>query len=1189
MGLFSSITVEKPKGLFSDIPDTVNPANTPQITVPNFSVGGSSTPQFTDSSNVISNLFTGIGGAVADTVSNAGKNLTSNLKNSIDFLKSAFSEPSKTLNDTAVGVYQGVNESIDEWKARNQKFSEITKKVQDGTATDEDRTWYKNELDEMQKKANDLVMSFTTAGGGSDDIAAAIRNIAKSNNADEIGGLLKRIGVDDSLIPQASKFFTTVDDPNVIAHILNGELVPRSAGLLESTIQRGLFSEIKSGPSYIDDIAKATDNKIIKTLLEENTNINKTQLNALSDVLTTVKDPKKVETILSSFDNPKFVSSADDSALFKAAKEIDETAPKFDQAKALDDWEVNFQEKVADLDKKIMSLQDTLKVASSREKPAIQKALDNLYKESANLEDDFLAKWGDPNVANVVEDITNNLTPPKKAIKFSEEGIPLSTRKMEAKLAMREGQYRPFGGASKTPIVQGSEGEVRSLEKLAREARDISSGGEIPSGVSFGDIVSRTVTPDKAKVNLVDTYLRTPDRVMKKIGFEQESKDLRKAMDNYWKELPKNIQKITDWSKQVGPESNQRIFKWLDGQAIDLRPDEKKVAGEIKDWLKGWADRLGLREDQRVSDYITRIFDKDIVDGGFPEDIAKLIADRVPGSVYNPFTLRRLGAKGYLEDTWKALDAYVKRGTRKAYLDPVLEKIQAKAGHSLQTTKLEESQFNYIKRYVENINMRPTDFDKAIDNWIKSTRLGKKLGDRPVTATSRFLRQMTFRGMLGGNVGSALRNLSQGVNTYATLGEKYTAIGYSKLFMKGSYDELAREGVLNAGFIQDRALSSTKKVVEKLDKGLFIFFDTAEKINRGAAYFGAKAKYIKNNTRIVNGQEVWKTGASMEGAVDYAKGIVRKTQFVFDNVDTPVGMQGDIVKTFTQFQGFNVKQAEFLSELAKDKNFLGILRYIGAGALFAMTIGQAFGMKITDIIPFYQHGELFGGTFGQPPSLQVPAAIGSAALDLPDQYGNDRTTGKKIEDIVKKLPGIIPGGTQAKKTYQGYEAVKEGGSFDKAGRKQFDTPQSTLGKAQALIFGKYSTQEARDYFNKEMTAEEKAYKEAVSADTKEGKDDRKRIMPTYKKAQELVEAGNEDEARKLVNGLSEEDYAVYKKIRASEKAKETLEGKKALFPTFLEVQKLKTEGKVEEAKAIVNGFTDKEYKYYTLLKKQFEE
>ena len=635
------------------------------------------------------------------------------------------------------------------------------------------------------------------------------------------------------------------------------------------------------------------------------------------------------------------------------------------------------------------------------------------------------------------------------AIKAAKENLD-SIDKTELQRMITENQLPPTKQAvanvpsvEETPSSALMPGEAKSIEIQAEQARNITKGGDFPMGVSLPKIISETVTPVEKKVHVIDTYLRTPNRVMEKIGFGKEAKDLRVAGDEYWKELPKNIDKIKNWAKEVPAESNKRIFKWLDGQAIDLRPEEQKVANEVKTWLQGWAERLKIQNDNRISEYITHVFDKGS-QKEFDEELAKLIADKIPGSVYDPFTLKRLGARGYKEDTWLALDAYVKRGTRKVHFDPVLEKIQRKAGSALDMSNIEKSQWKYINNYISNINMRPTDLDESVDNVVKNI-VGYKFGTRPVTRITALLRRMTFRGMLGLNPGSALRNISQGINTYATLGEKYTTIGYVSLLKRGATSELEREGVLNAGFIQDKVLSVAGKAMEKLDKGLFYFFDKAEKINRGSAYFGAKSKALAE-------------GKTEEQAIEYAKGIVRKTQFVFDTVDTPVGMGSDIVKTLTQFQTFTTKQIEFLTEMARDKNFVGLLRYGVAGMLFVSTIGKAFGMEPKELLPIYR--------LGTPPALKFPVEVGKAVLDTPNKYGQQRSLGQKASDIGKATVGLIPGGTQAKKTIQGVTAVGEGAVKDKAGRTQFKIGSSTWNNIQAYLFGKYASPEAKAYFDK---------------------------------------------------------------------------------------------------------------------------
>ena len=560
---------------------------------------------------------------------------------------------------------------------------------------------------------------------------------------------------------------------------------------------------------------------------------------------------------------------------------------------------------------------------------------------------------------------------------------------------------------------------------------------------SLPRIVERSVTDVKQKINLFD-YLRTPERVLRKIGFENEAKLLRTGYEAYVKELPKNIDKITAWSKQVGKKSNERIFQFLDGKAVELDETERSVASEVQIWLKEWADRLGLPKDNRIASYITHLFDEELLKKEFDEDLAKIIANKIPGEVYDPFLEKRLGARGYIQDTWKALDAYVKRGTRKVHMDSALEAIKTKAGKTLETSPLEQSQFEYLKKFIDHVNLRPTKLDTMIDNTIKSL-IGYKFGQRPVTRLTKLLRQMTYRGMLGLNPGSALRNISQGINTYAVLGEKYTTIGYANLFKSGAFNEIKGAGILTDNFIQDRTLSSTKKAMEKVDKGLFFFFEMAERINRGAAYFGAKSKALDD-------------GKTIEEAMEFGREIVRKTQFAFSSIDTPVGLQSDIAKTLSQFQTFTLKQIEFLSEMALDKNFIGLIRYAVAGTVFVYTIGQAFGMEIKDLVPTFR--------FGPPPSLKLPVEATKAILGVPDNFGRERDLRTKVEDVAESGLGLVPAGIQVKKTFQGAKAIKEGGSFNKAGSLQFEVGESLPKRLQTLAFGKFATKEAKVFFNK---------------------------------------------------------------------------------------------------------------------------
>lgn len=611
-------------------------------------------------------------------------------------------------------------------------------------------------------------------------------------------------------------------------------------------------------------------------------------------------------------------------------------------------------------------------------------------------------------------------------------------------------QMKPLAQESKRTALEGLQDVTESTEqhqlrtKLATPetvAQKLMGQSKVfDQAESLGQTISKGNIDVKKKVNLLD-YIRTPDRVLKKIGLEKEAGLLRRQYDKYIKELPQEIDKVTAWSKRVSKIGNAKIFNYLDGDTtINLTPEEMQVASEVKAYLKEWAEKLKLPEDKRISHYITHIFEPDFIQKEFDQDLANIIKDKVPGSVYDPFLEERLGKKGYIEDTWRALDAYVKRATRKYNMDVALKPLAKKA------EGLEQSQYDYVKKYIDRVNLRPTKLDNLVDNTIKSV-IGYKLGQRPVTSLTRTARQMIYRGALGLNVGSAVKNLTQGVNTYAKLGEKYTIKGYYDLLTKGT-KELIENGALGQDIIQDRALSSTRKFWEKFDRKLFYLFDSVEKINRGAAYYGGKSKALA-------------MGMSENEAIEYAKKLVRDTQFTFGSIDTPVALQSDIAKLLAQFQTYTLKQGEFLAEMAHTKDYAGLMRYSLGSLAIAATIGKAIGMEWKDFIPMLR--------FGAPPAIKAPLEIGKTIIGARDKWGNIPSMEQRGRSISNALVPYVPAGVQSKKTYEGLRDTIQGYSESPSGRIRYVLPYTMGTKIQGGIFGTYATPQAKEYHNKERS------------------------------------------------------------------------------------------------------------------------
>lgn len=613
------------------------------------------------------------------------------------------------------------------------------------------------------------------------------------------------------------------------------------------------------------------------------------------------------------------------------------------------------------------------------------------------------------------------------------------------------------------PLLMGKnwaqEGK-EALHKVLQKAR--STKDPIGTSEPFDNMVRQAATDVRHKVSFLD-YFATPEKVLTKIGLGNEAKQLRVAYDKYLDELPQEINRIKSWiTRAPGKESDQRIFQYLDGKKVQLIGEEQKVADEIKAYMVQWAERLGLPKDKRITNYITHIFPKES-GGEFDQEIAGLIKDKVAGSVYNPFLQKRTNVGGYIESWQQAVQAYAKRAVRKANMDPVLAKIKE------VSENLETSQYNYVKTKIGQINLRPTDIDNLLDNAIKQSPIGYKFGNRPVTVITQKARQMVYRGLLGLNPGSALKNLTQISNTYAELGEKYTAIGYLKVmnnlpkFLRGAQTELEQVGVLRDNFMMDtKQITAWKSLLQKTDEVLYYAFNLAEKINRGGSYFGAKAK-------------AHSLGMNEADAVNYAKEIVRKTQFSFGSVDTPAALGSDIMKTLLQFQTYTLKQFEFLGTKFSEKDFAGLARYVGSTYLLAATFGKFLGWEPKDLFP--------GLRVGTPPTLQLPYGLYQAATQGTDQYGNELTPTQRLlnQNVVKGATSYFPAGGQISKTYQGVNAIREGGMYTPAGRLRYPVEPSW----QAAVLGPSRTEGARSYYsdnNKPLSEKETAtYRQLVES------------------------------------------------------------------------------------------------------------
>jgi hypothetical protein len=523
---------------------------------------------------------------------------------------------------------------------------------------------------------------------------------------------------------------------------------------------------------------------------------------------------------------------------------------------------------------------------------------------------------------------------------------------------------------------------------------------------------------------------RTPEIIFKKLGIYDEAYvPLRKGQEAMSKELTGGITKLNEWHKRVGRGSSQRIFDYLDGVDAKLDKNELKVAGEIQIYLKQWADKLGLPEDRRIANYITHIFEPDFVGGKrvFPPEIARILDYVTPNKVFNPFLEQRIGAKGYKRDVFEALDAYIRRGARKLHLDKPTANLAKYADFEGPQAQ------RYLDSYLKNLAGRPDWMEKWVNDNIVSalpTGIRQRLGNRPFMRIVNTIRGQVYRGTLGLNVGSSIKNLSQNLNTFAEIGPRRVAGGLFDLLRNGT-DELVQNRVLDDVIYAEHMARTPRGVIRRMDSVLFYFFDTAERINRGIGYYGAKADGLAK-------------GMNEAQAIDYAKGIVRKTQFAYGKLDMPLALQSSGGRLGFQFGSYPIKQAELLGGYVKNKEIMKLSRYIVGTIGLTLMGAEALGIDFKEMYNIF-------------PSLGPVPDIGM------DVAGAMRGDWRSRRDLAKSPFLFIPGGTQARKTIEASRMLQKGYSETPSGKVRFLAPEGLPRQAQAMTLGQWVTPQAKEY------------------------------------------------------------------------------------------------------------------------------
>ena len=474
---------------------------------------------------------------------------------------------------------------------------------------------------------------------------------------------------------------------------------------------------------------------------------------------------------------------------------------------------------------------------------------------------------------------------------------------------------------------------------------------------------------------------------------------------------------------------------------------------------------------------------------------------------------RLTDSENFIKDPFKVAAAYAKQAERRINMEPAFKEMNRYIGSADIDTKTAA----YIQRYGRHM----MGYQQGLDRWVNNISDSvvnaipgvdvQNSGTKAIGA----VRNNAYRANLQMNPATAIRNLTQGTNTVAVIGFKAHARGTIQLLRemvgdaKGSskmFTEMRDvAGIFDDTFHQHGEVKMVKKFMDKVDKAGWAMFTFTEKINRGSAYLGARAKYLDTHP------------GDIQGAIKYASRVVSDTQFHFNDMELPPILRSKTGRGIAQYQSFNIKQAEFLLDMfgggAKELKQLAngeikmsdmvhaaqALRWSAANLAVTGMAAGLLGYKFQDAIPNPMDPRNFGS-----PMMQLmmgdnktkdgieDVIFGTTKnkfYDYVDADGNkvsketydadpELYSVEEIRDpielrkralenfVTDTIPGVaVPWYTQGKKTLTSLETSDRGYAETQGGTLTYMTDErDSLGKIKGAVLGESTTRESQEFY-----------------------------------------------------------------------------------------------------------------------------
>jgi len=524
----------------------------------------------------------------------------------------------------------------------------------------------------------------------------------------------------------------------------------------------------------------------------------------------------------------------------------------------------------------------------------------------------------------------------------------------------------------------------------------------------------------------------------------------------------------------------KQIVEYLEGGRQTLSATDVKTAEAIRSLLdekKAWLNDNGFAT---MDDYFPHMFDVK------NPETKRLFNAKTTGEIkFGNIKQRLSDSDDYSREIIDVLSTYTQGVNKKIHLEPTLRPLDDLKVMD-KVTQMERDWLNTFIDQLKGTGKRSgleKGFNTVVDELLGKTN-SNAVGGNHYRAVLGGQRMISSVATMGINPGTALRNLTQVVNTVAGIGPKWSAVGMvhgtrALRAGKGSpeFSEMAEAGVFSGGISKNynadldefsTNITGLKGKSNAVANKMMLMVSVTDSTMRAQAYWGAKAKALSK-------------GMDEDAAKAFAREKVIDTQFVTSKVDMPTTLNGPGVRSLTQLATFSAKQAEFLAGLGvnlvkgKDGSFtmgrgeqaVNLLSAAAMAGTATAILEPVIGFNSEEFIPFYPQIAPFipgankevSDALYRSPLVTLLAGDGKSRMGLVEAI----QSGDPGEFLKDQWSSITPGGTQIKKSVEGFSTTNSGESRNSEGNIRYLQNEDGWSKFQASIFGQYSTEAGRDW------------------------------------------------------------------------------------------------------------------------------